>query len=605
MSKDNDLIKLNFIKRRLAIIQGMQFFCFFLLIGKLFKLQILDNALYKKKSDQNSRRLDFILPKRGNILDKNGKIIANNKQEIKVVFNKEKKNNNYIREITNVFKLITKYSNKEKEMLLSRLKKQINRSQVGVFVVAKNLPRKDLMNVKFNIPYFNHIEIEKYNIRNYNFGKHTSCLIGSVHHPQTINNLILKNNIDYKVGYSGIEKVYERHLGGIVGRKFNIINVVGKKVDEIMETRQIDGKDIKTTIDQRVQNYLSKIMEDKNGAVTLLDCNTGNIIAMCSTPNIDPNYLSRGMKDEDWEQLIKNNGSSGLFLNKNISSVYPAGSTFKIVSSIVGLMQKKIKPEEKFLCTGEYRIGNRIFHCWKHKYGGHGLINFNQALAQSCNCYFYHLSTILDPDDIYDMAVKLGFNQKLLTDFDEEIKGLIPNKQWKRKTYNQRWYPGDNANFILGQGFVNVTPLQLATMIAKIASNLNIKPNYLFNNHIQDVAHLGIDEDIMNIVRKGLFSVINEKYGVAYYTAKKKYQICGKTGTAQIVSTRFDTKDMLSGKIKKEKHDHALFVGYAPYYKPQYAVSVVVEHGVGGARMAVPIGTEILTKAIDIEKEQF
>ena len=188
-----------------------------------------------------------------------------------------------------------------------------------------------------------------------------------------------------------------------------------------------------------------------------------------------------------------------------------------------------------------------------------------------------------------------------MSDFPEELQGLIPNKSWKRKTYNQRWYAGDNANCIIGQGYVSVTPIQLATMIARVASSKKITPNYKFSNYNKKISNLGFDENALQIVRKGLFSVLNEPYGIARGMAKKKYGICGKTGTAQVVSERLNAKDMLSGKIEMKKHDHALFVGFAPYDNPRYAVCVVVEHGIGGTRMATPIGVSALSKAIDLE----
>ena len=568
-----------------------------MLLPRLMKLQLFDNLKYIKLSDRNSKRLDFIIPKRGKIFDRNGIEIAGIKMETKVFLNKENRSNNLIDEIDKVYEIISKQQDKK---FLQKLKKKVNSSRNGKFILIKNLSRKDLMQLKFNLVYFDNITIENYMVRKYNYENSTSCLIGSVYHPSDIQNIVLQNNLDYRVGFNGIEKIYNNKLSGKIGSKYNIINVAGKKVSEEIIDKPVDGGNIRTTIDQRLQNYCYKLMSDKTGAVTLLDCKTGDILAMCSTPNIDPNYLSKGMSDDEWTEIIEHNNKSGLFLNKNISSIYPAGSTFKIVSSLVGLMNGKIDPYKKFNCTGEYKIGNRVFHCYKKE--GHGLIDFNEALAQSCGCYFYHLSTMIDIDDLYSMAVKLGFNQKLMPNFTEELSGLIPNRKWKKDKYKQIWYPGDNANASIGQGYINVTPIQLATMIARVATNINIVPKCILGEKT-NMFYLGIDEDILNIVRRGLFSVVNEPYGIAYYrSGNKKYRICGKTGTAQVVSERLNAKDMISGQIIKEKHDHALFVGYAPYEDPRYAVSVVVEHGIGGSRMAVPVGSSLLAKALDLER---
>ena len=190
-----------------------------------------------------------------------------------------------------------------------------------------------------------------------------------------------------------------------------------------------------------------------------------------------------------------------------------------------------------------------------------------------------------------------------LKDFDDEVSGFVPNKKWKKKKHNQIWLPGDNANMALGQGYLNLTPLQLAIMTARLATNKSVEPEYLLGqSHV--FQELGINEEHINIVRKGLFSVINEPYGIAYGMASKKFQICGKTGSAQVVSQRIMNKDMREGLVAKEKHSHALFIGFAPYDNPKFAISVVIEHGIGGARSAAPIGTRLLAEALKLYKDE-
>lgn len=597
MNNDKDIIKLSFIKRRTAIIQGTYWFLTTLLILKLFKLQIIEGILYKKKSKNNALRENFILPQRGIVYDRNGIEIANNIVKYKLVYYCARKIN--IEEINNVYKILNREYLKVKYNLDKIKKTKVQKYQT--FVLAKNLTNNEIKRIKFNLVYHENFNIEEYYVRRYPYKNYTSALIGFVIGIRNTDNRVARINSDYKIGGNGIEKILENKIGGKIGLKYNVINATGKKINEIDMYNPVNGDKVITSINQKLQNKLSQLIEGKNGCATLIDIRTGGILAMSSTPNIDPNTISIGISDEEWQEITKDgNTANGLFTNKNISSSYPPGSTFKIVSGLTGLIEG-IDPEKKYKCTGEHKIGNRIFHCWKAKQGGHGWVNFDLAIAQSCNCYFYNLSQQISDSDLYNVATKLGLGVKHLPDFSQEVSGLVPNAKWKKKKEGQIWFPGDTANMVLGQGYVNVTPLQLAIMVARIASNKKVEPKYLLDDEDGYFANLGFQQQYLDILKHGLFSVINAEYGIIYGMASKKYQICGKTGSAQVVSERIDNKDMKSGKVKIEKHSHALFVGFAPYDDPRYAVSVVVEHGIGGAYSAAPIGTAILSEAIKQE----
>ena len=599
MRNDKDVLKTSFIKRRSAIIAIGYIFLLFVLVVKLFKMQVINGLLYRRRARNNFLREEFSLPKRGTIFDRNGDKMAFSVRRDKVVYFAQKKDNE--KNIRHCFEVLRRRDKVDE--ICHRVLKGIKRGEKK-FVIAKDLNREEYTRFKFNLVYFNGLELEDYYVRKYLFRDATSPLVGFVAGIRNTNSKIARQNFDYRVGISGCEKVAEDKLGGKVGMKYNVINAVGKKVDEISVNTAVDGKDMTLSIDQRLQSVLAELMEDKNGACTLLDVKTGEILAMHSTPNIDPNYLSVGVDDEEWTRINRRIAdNSGIFLNKNISATYPPGSTFKVISALTAL-KNGFDPYKKFNCTGEYKIGNRVFHCWIAQTARkqHGLVDMNTAIAQSCNCYFYHLSRQVDCDDMYEMAKKFGLGEKHLLDFESELSGFVPNKRWKKKKYNQIWMPGDNANMALGQGYLNLTPLQLAIMMARLATNKEVEPEYIFGKK-RIFEDLGIKEEHMNIVRRGLFSVLNEPYGIVYGMASKKYQICGKTGSAQVVSQRIENKDMRSGLVAKEKHSHALFVGFAPYNNPRFAVSVVVEHGIGGARSAAPIGTRLLAGAMDLYKE--
>ena len=601
MGNDKDNLKFVFFKRRIVLIKGMYVALTAILILRLFKLQILDGLFFKKKANRNALRENFLIPNRGIIFDRNRKPLATTVIGYKILYYVGKTSN--INEISKIYDILGRKKYQSASFLKS-ISRRLKRGQNQKIVLAKNLTSSEFTRLKFNNVYLPNMAIETYGKRRYPFKNNTSAIIGYV---MTANNgvddKIGKSNADYKVGFDGIEKILEYKIGGKVGVKYDVVNSVGKKVNEIAVTDAVHGKNINISIDQDLQGKLAQLMEGKNGAATLLDVKTGAVLAMVSSPNVDPNIMSSGISGEQWDEIMQQTKqNSGLFLNKNLSATYPPGSTFKIVSAITGLMNG-LDPDEKYKCTGKHKIANRVFHCWKAKEGGHGWVNLETAIAQSCNCYFYNLSQKISNKDIYNTATLLGLGKKHMFDFNNELSGLVGNAKWLKKKHHQLWMPGDNANLVLGQGWTNLTPIQLAVMIARVATNKNIEPRYLLDDEEEDFASLGLPEIYLQYVRQGLFSVLNANYGIAYGLVSKKYQICGKTGSSQVVSQRIDNADMRANKVSIEKHSHALFVGYAPFDNPRYAVSVVVEHGIGGARGAAPIGTAILTEALKQETQ--
>ena len=579
----------------MVLIKGGYLFLTAILVLKLFKLQIIDGLFYKKKANNNSLREKFLLPRRGVIFDRNRQEIATTVIGYKAVYFVGRSGN--IDEVRKIYEILNRPRSKVARIFQS-IERRLPKSKNQKFVLARNLTISELTRLKFNSVYIPKMEIDKYYIRSYPFKNYTSMLVGYVMSAVDTANKVAQTNVDYKIGFEGVEKILEQKIGGKVGLQYNVINAAGAKVGEIAVKDVADGKSVTLSIDQDLQNKLSQMMDGKSGAATLLDVRTGGILAMVSVPNIDPNVMSVGVSDFEWNDIIRQSKvSSGLFLNKNISATYPPGSTFKIISALTGLING-LDPDKKYKCTGEHKIGNRVFHCWKAKEGGHGWVDLDMAIAQSCNCYFYNLSQQISNEDIYNVARRLGLCDRHMISFDNELVGLVGNAKWLKGKHHKVWMPGDNANLVLGQGWTNVTPLQLAVMVARLATNKNVEPRYLLDDESEDFVHLGFQEKHLQLVRKGLFSVLNAKYGIARGIADKKYQICGKTGSSQVVSQRIDNKDMRSNKVSIEKHSHALFVGYAPFDDPRYAVSLIVEHGIGGARSAAPLGVAILTEAL-------
>ena len=590
MGKTNIKQNLLFIKRRLVLVKFFYFFITLILVFRLFKLQIIDYFFYKKKSDNNYLRKKILLPKRGIIFDRNMIKICDTKVNYKLLYFITKKED--INDIKNVYNLLNRDKKKIKSML-NIIEKKVNKNIGNFFVLAYDLSAEEIKRLKFNNVYFPKMRIENYYARKYFFKNYTSALIGYISRDRSY------QAIDFRNGSAGIEKIMDKSITGHVGLQYNVINAAGKRVDKIIVDKPIDGADVITSIDQDLQNELSRLFLDRNGAATLIDVRTGSVLAMVSSPSIDPNLMSSNISDEKWKEIIKSEFSSGLFTNKNISSLYQPGSTFKIVTALTSII-KGIDPKKKYKCTGEYIVGNRIFRC--HNKKGHGLIDLNTAIVKSCNCYFYDLSQQIGSKDICDTAKQLGLCDKHLQDFDNELSGFIGNSELFNKKYNKKWWSGDSANLSIGQGYVSLTPLQLAVMIARIATNKKVEPKYLFKNESEKFISLGYNEKDLMIIRKALYSSINNFKNNSFSEfVKKKYQICGKTGTAQVVSKKISLSDIKLKKVSVNQLSNAIFVGYAPFNDPRYAVSVVVEHGNSGAKSALPIGIQILSKAIDQE----
>ena len=575
---------------------SLKFGCFAVLISKLGFIQIFNYTKYKKLSENNSQRLQFILPQRGNILDRNNKSFTTIKESQKLMFYKTSKDWKEI--IKNAIDLLDKKP-KDIEQFIQRIERIFKKNSKDPITLARNLTRKDIFQLEFNIQYLPGITILTNDTRFYLLANKAAHIIGSISRPNNKQiketnpeNRTLYQNYDFKIGQYGLEKVFDKELFGKPGIKITIIDAFRTKISESVLEKELNGNSIKTTLNYELQDYLGEIMKYYNGAASVIDVTNGNILAMYSGPTFDPNIISHGADDDEWDAILANQ-KNGLFLNKNISSVYPPGSTFKIISGLTAL-NKGIDPNKKFNCNGGYRIGNRIFHCWKE--GGHGIVDFHSASTQSCDCYFYHLSKQIDINEIYETCVKLGLREKTNIELENEKKGNIPNRKWKREKDNQIWLPGDNANAVIGQGFVTTTPIQLLTMISRIATNKKITPNIIYDENNNNFEDLNLNIENLTLVKKSLFGVIEDEMGVLH-RYKKANQItlaAGKTGSSQVISRRIKNEDMKAGKIREDHTVHGLFVGYAPFYNPKYAVSIVIEHGIAGSTTAAPIGMKLL-----------
>ena len=413
---------------------------------------------------------------------------------------------------------------------------------------------------------------------------------------------------------------------GKVGFQRYEVNAYGKRIKQIKVDQGQAGKSYKTTLDLEVQKYAAEIIKDKAAAICVMDIYNGDIISMVSAPAYDPNAFVHGVGREYWNNLLNNDKKP--LTNKAISGLYPPGSTIKTLVALSALENGISKPLQKVKCTGKIELFGEKFHCWKKK--GHGIVNMRSAIQRSCDVYFYEVARKLGVDRLSETAKKFGLGKKVLDGFSEERSGVVPNTLWKKKFIGQNWYLGETLHSGIGQGYFQSTPLQLCLMTAQIANGgFEIKPRIIFdknknnlksyidfknNNPNQplpedllasnfDLKPLFKNQEHINFIKDAMFASSNEPGGTSYRSRleDERYTFAGKTGSSQI--KRF-TEEQREAEVKQEEidyksRDHALFIAFAPYKDPKYAISVVVEHGGSGSSSAAPVAKKVIKKVLE------
>lgn len=598
-----DISKRHIFSRRVAFVLTCKLIIISVIIAKLFKMQVIDKKKYQILALLNSTKIALILQKRGAILDRNNKAIVENRKIISIAFDDIPLKKNHMPQIKLFYKYIFdgNITEIDKHMgYVSRFAKNFPNNRI---ILWRNISKDKLMKIEYYFPLLKGITIFEDYERVYNYGANASHVIGYVapisqEMIKKVEDPILRKIYsfdDFKVGISGIEKYKENILSGTYGINQLKIDSLGSISSQTAVRSPIDGTSVKTTLNMDVQNKLYELMQkyEINGAGVVIDIENGHIIAMQSMPSYDPANLSK------WSAVKSNLGqvfSGDTMLNKVSGQVYPPGSIFKIVSAI-SILASGIDPDKKFLCKGEYKHGPRIAKCWKE--GGHGYVNLDQAVAHSCNPYFFDTCLNVNIDLMHDIASELSFGSKLGMDFTNEAKGLMPNKAWKKAVYNDKWYSGDTMNASIGQGFITATPIQFCILMARIASGKKVTPSIIFDANRQ-FEHLNIDTKYLDMAKSYLHSFCSKEYGNLY---RKKnsitpLDICGKTATAQVISKNLDLKS--TAHYNKNMLSNGMFAGFSTYQNPKYATCIVAEHSTWGSVVAAPVGIEILKFAHDI-----
>jgi penicillin-binding protein 2 len=596
-STDNTAI----FTRRAFVLGALQAGILTVLGSRLAWLQIAQGERYKTLSDQNRINLKIIEPARGLISDRFGAPLAVNNQNFRVVIIPEQTKN-----IEQSIRALQKHIQISENAVQKILKLAKKSPSFAALEIKDNLTWDEVAAVEVNLPDLPGLSINVGQVRSYPQGEATAHLIGYV---GAVNESEMRDDPlfslpGFKIGKSGIEKTLDDPMRGKAGAAEVEVNVVGREIREISNVPPEPGKKIILTLDAELQKFTqATLAAEKSASAVVMDIHTGAVYALASHPAFDPNVFTRGIPESLWIELSENITTP--LTNKAVSGQYPPGSTFKMITGLAGLRTGKLNKNRTSFCPGHFNLGKTRFHCWKQ--GGHGYVNLERALAVSCDVYFYEAALDIGIDEIAKTARYMGLGSKYGFELAEERPGLIADIEWKKKKRGEAWHGGETVVNAIGQGFMLATPLQLATMTARLVNGgFAVKPwlsAYVGNTPHQNPVwpQIKINPDHLDLISSGMNMVVNDTSGTAYGARITEIgmEMGGKTGTSQV---RRITKQMRAAGIKNETlpwshRHHALFVGYAPVQNARYACAVVVEHGVGGSKAAAPMARDILREA--------
>jgi len=573
------------------------------LASRLYYLQVTKAEDYTVLSDQNRFNFNIMVPERGRILDRNGESLAVNRQDYRILIIPEqvKDIDKALDELNDVVPISV--STRE------RIQKDVRRKARFIPVlVEEHLDWNSFAAINMRSPDLPGIIPDVGQGRAYpNKGifAHTLGYVGTAG-PKDVeaDSDPLLRQPAYRIGKTGVEAAVDKRLRGKAGRLKVEVNAFGRIVREWPnpEDAPIPGEDVSLTLDADLQRYAAELFEDESGASVVIDVMTGELRTLLSMPTFDGNLFVSGLTQAD--MLALNSDYKRPQFNKVLGGGYPPASTFKMVVMLAALKEGIISTSEKIYCTGKTRLGSRNFHCWRRR--GHGPMTMRDALKNSCDIYFYELANRMGIDPIHEMADKLGFGQRFNVGISGQTAGINPNGAWKQRRLGDGWRTGDSYNASIGQGFVLATPLQLAVMTARIANGRRaVSPHLIIGNELPGFAPLDIDPEHLQFIREAMWSVTQEPGGTAYRpngSGIPGVDMAGKTGTGQVRS--ISKAERLSGvmsnaQLEWELRDHSVFVGYAPYNAPRFAVATLVEHGGSGAGKAATITRALIQRVLE------
>ncbi len=577
--------------RRALFIAGAQLTVGALLAARMGYISIVDGQRYRLMAESNRVNLTLIPPRRGWIVDRYGKALADNRVALRVDIIPDRLPEDKAAILTRLTELLALDSD-----AVGRIERELAQNRGAQPIeIAGSLSEAAFSAVLVNLPELPGVVPARGFSRNYPTGPSVAHLIGYVgaasaeDYAETHDPLLLTPG--FKVGKDGLERDFEGRLRGQPGARRAEVTARGRLVRELDTQPDRPGDPVQLTIDADLQDYTSRRMGTESGAAVVIDCQTGGILALSSMPAFDPNSFTDGIGRIEWQML--NEDDHKPLLNKAQRGLYPPGSTIKPMVA-VALQQAGIDPAQRVSCPGGYRLGGRFFRCL----GVHGSVDMRTAISQSCNTYFYAMGHRVGYDAIAPVARAFGLGEEFDLPGTSQRYGTIPDSAWKRRRYGEEWSVSDTLNATIGQGYVSLNPLQLAVMAARLASGRALAPRLIMDPNAPQAPALAFNPEFLAIAREGMDRVVNAG-GTGRRSALTipNVRMAGKTGTAQV---RGNDNGGNSGAWRFR--DHGLFVCFAPVEEPRYAAAVVIEHGMGGSRAAAPVAKDMFTFLYDREQ---
>lgn len=576
---------------RMRLVVGFILLFFIFLLSRVYYLSIKSNVYYEELAKQNAIKTEFLAPVRGQITDRNGTLLAINDLgfsiSIKPYLSIKKSNKGILdKELSELANLFPDLNASKLAEIYKRNDSYYNQDFIKV---VDFIPYDEIIPHYSELNLNKTIKIDPVVKRKYPFGKLASHIIGYVGKAnlQDVQENEIAKLSNY-TGKSGIERYYNDILQGEKGTRVYKVNALNQEVEQLSYTPAMSN-DIELTIDIELQSYLTSLFEGNAGAAIIMNVNDGSILAAGSFPEYDLNPFVTGISFKDWDEL--SNSLDHPFTNKLINGYYPPGSVVKMGVGLSFLNSKNISPSTQYVCNGSIELGGRFFRCWNRS--GHGPVDLKHAIKYSCDVYFYNGSLQVGIDQISETLSRIGFGAKTGVDLPSEFVGTLPSKEWKMQRYRQSWFQGDTLNTAIGQGNFLATPMQIARYTAQIAKGGEVIPHFLksIENHNTTIENQ-MDENKKEIftlfeksqlpyIRDAMYAVANEQGGTSYrYLHNLDVKVAAKTGTAQVVGFSQTDKNRVDEKqFEYYTRSHAWLTSYAPYSKPKYVVTVLLEHG--------------------------
>ena len=589
--------------RRALLLGAGQLGVLGLLASRLYQVQVVGGARYETLAESNRISSRLIAPPRGHVLDRFGTVVAGNKLNWRALLMVEGTAD--VAATLDAFSRLLPLADHER----ARIDREMHRRRRFIpLVVREFLSWDEMALIEVNAPDLPGILVDVGTSRLYPEGPDLAHVIGYVAPPSEADMgddpMLALPGI--RIGRAGIEKFHDLRLRGRAGELQMEVNAVGRVIRELDRQEGTPGQDIGLTIDNELQKAVLARLDDLSASAVVMDCRNGEVLAMTTTPSFDPSLFNSGVSQAQWVEWTQNRRAP--LINKATAGVYPPGSTFKMTVAMAGLDGRVIGPGDRIFCPGYLDVGDTRFHCWSKN--GHGSLDVRGGLKNSCDVFFFELARRCGIDRVAAMANRFGIGVDLEIDLPGARKGLMPTREW-RIAQGRPWGIGDTVNCGIGQGYVEVTPLALCTYVSRVATGRAVQPHLTrsINGVPQpgqaptDWPEMNLSERYLQLCREGMYAVVNEPGGTAPLArlTMPGVQLAGKTGSSQVRHVSRELREhgnFKSENLPWEYRPHALFVCFAPYDAPRYAVSLVVEHGNAGAAAAAPLARDIMTDVL-------